>query len=323
MRLFFLLFISGWWLWGNSPTQALNISPAAQSTIISLDTLAVELWPDYDDPTMLLLFTGSLPATMSLPASVSLPLPEGAVIHAVARITDDNVMIDDIAYTTANGMITLETPDRGFRVEYYLPYTVAGFERTFALGLAFPFAINTMSVAVQQPAAATSFTLSPTPQTNLVGQDGLTYYRLADQPLAAGQTLNLSVRYTLPGNQLTVNAAAANTPPSATSPTQNSSTNLPLILAGIGGLILSGTLIWQGLKERKAANTHKKPPVRSRPMPKQNRPARTKRATPQAEPAPTPPTLPIGEIRFCHQCGREAQPEDRFCRQCGTQLKGR
>ena len=175
--------------------------------------------------------------------------------------------------------------------------------------------ISEVVVGVQQPAAATDFTVNPTAEYIITGQDGLTYHRLASIPLPAGEPLSLSLSYELTDDQLTVSTlqtedtsiAPATEEPAATAP----SSNLPLILAGVGGLIISGTLIWQGLRER--AKAQKQPAGRRLP-PRPNRPIITKSK---------PPVATAGAASFCHQCGREASADDRFCRQCGTPLKGR
>lgn len=294
----------------------------AQETSPDLNLLAIELWPDYDREEVLVLYTGTLAPEVELPAVVTLPLPEGADVHAVARISADNTMVDDITFEVVATGVTLTTPDNRFRVEYYLPHEAEGEERTFAAAWTFPFNIANITIDVQQPAAATNFTVTPAAPNVVTGQDGLTYHRSTTRPLEAGQPLNIQLNYTLPGNQLTQSMLQQNnsvtTPETTTTTTPTvtpASSNLPLILAGIGGLIISGTLIWQGLRERSQQQQKKKELVR-RHVPRSS-PALSKRRA-----APTAPTT--GEAaQFCHQCGRAAQPEDRFCRQCGTQLKGR
>lgn len=307
-QLLYLLPIFLIWF-GFTPIQAQNSSP-------NLAKLDVELWPDYDQTAVLVLWTGTVDATTSLPATVTLPLPPGADVHAVARISDDGQMIDDITFEVTEAEVTLTTPDRRFRIEYYLPYEQDGNQHTFTIAWAFPMRIAEVVVGVQQPAAATDFSLNPTAQDTVTGQDGLTYHRLASVPLSANEPLSLSFTYDLPDEQLTVStlqtgeSETTQTTEPATTETPTSS-NLPLILAGIGGLIISGTLIWQGLRERTKAQ---KQPAGRRLPPRPNRPIITKTK---------PPVAASGVVSFCHQCGREASADDRFCRQCGTAIKGR
>ncbi len=57
---------------------------AAQEPPTHLLSLAVELWPDYDRPAMLVLLTAELPPDVTLPATLTIPVPAEADIHAVA-----------------------------------------------------------------------------------------------------------------------------------------------------------------------------------------------------------------------------------------------
>ena len=97
----------------------------AQNPVHGIDSLDIEIWPDYDKTSVLVLLTGTLPGDTRFPASVTLPLPEAAQLNAVARIDskDGNMKDDIISSTDPPGTLTFTTPDLRFRVEYYLPYT--------------------------------------------------------------------------------------------------------------------------------------------------------------------------------------------------------
>jgi hypothetical protein len=58
----------------------------AQKPVSVIDSLDIEIWPDYDRASVLVLLTGTLPRDTQFPASVTLPLPETAQLNAVARI---------------------------------------------------------------------------------------------------------------------------------------------------------------------------------------------------------------------------------------------
>ena len=107
------------------------IPVTAQEEATQLDQMVVELWPDYDRPAMLVLLTGTLPATVALPATVNIPLPDDADIFAIARFTDEDVLVSDVESTAADGRLTLTTAGRTFRVEYYAPYTRDGSETAY------------------------------------------------------------------------------------------------------------------------------------------------------------------------------------------------
>jgi len=73
-----------------------------QSKVTAIDSLLIDLWPDYDRTSALVLLTGALPANTKLPATVTLPFPEKAQLNAVARIdSSDGVMKDDMLSSLA------------------------------------------------------------------------------------------------------------------------------------------------------------------------------------------------------------------------------
>ncbi|UCH21286.1 MAG: hypothetical protein JSU83_22770 [Deltaproteobacteria bacterium] len=88
----------------------------SQDKLTAIDSLVIDLWPDYDRNATLVLLTGALPAGTMLPATVTLPFPEKAQLHAVARIdSSDGVMKDDILFSLSPDKLTFTTPDLSFR----------------------------------------------------------------------------------------------------------------------------------------------------------------------------------------------------------------
>ena len=170
---------------------------AAQTTAGQLTTLAVELWPDYDRPAVLVLLTAELPAGTALPATVTIPLPGEADVNAVARFDDTGAMLSDVDYTTSAGQLTLTTPANRFRVEYYAPYEVAEEAYSFTFDWTADLDVAQMTVVVQQPLAATDMTITPTPTGTADRGDGLIYHTLAARPVGAGEPVTVRVAYTV------------------------------------------------------------------------------------------------------------------------------
>lgn len=273
----------------------------AQTPVTELETLTVDLWPDYDRPAMLVLLTGTLPADAPLPAEVTVPVPEGADLNAVARISDANVMTDDVEYTEGDGRVTFVTPDRRFRIEYYVPYDVEGTQHAYTFSWLAGLTVNELITFVQEPAAATNLVIDPDPISVAADRgDGLNYHTLPPQTVPAGQPYTVTVRYTMTEPQLST-ALLPDAPPAAETAVvdNNLLTNWPLWLAVVG-LVLAGVgLAWQFSTRRKTSRPRKPAPRRANRVP--------------AAETDTP--------RFCHNCGQAAEPGDRFCRSCGTQLK--
>jgi len=262
--------------------------------VTAVDTLSVEIWPDYDQASVLVLLTGELSSDTPLPATITVPLPPEARLNVVARISPDRFMADDIDFTEAAGAVTLTTPDPSFRVEYYYPYQTDGEQRDFTFTWTADFAINQLSVSIQQPLSADTLTTNPAATAITTSQlDGLIYHVLPVQTVPAGQSYRAAVSYHMASPLLTEarlqnqGGGEAAVPPT-TNPT--GSPNWALYLAAAGTALIGIAMFWQVVNHRR----------------KTRRPGRHRPAT---------------KASFCHNCGQRSQKGDQFCRQCGTPLK--
>jgi hypothetical protein len=272
-----------------------------------IQSLAIDLWPDFDQPSVLVLITGTVPANTPLPVTISIPLPANATVNAVARINAENAMIDDLNPEIGASMLTFSTPDPRFRVEYYIPYTAANNERSFTFTWLADVAVEQFELSVQQPSGAASLNVLPSANSVITGQqDGLTYHVLPVTTVLAGQPYEATVSYTMAIPQLTTElaqpAASNTTAVSPPSSTPQSATNWPLILGIVGGVFVVAALAWQ------FAGTSRKPTRPQKPAPR--KPVTT-------QPRPQPKTNP----RFCYECGQALHTNDKFCRECGTAVK--
>ncbi len=283
----------------------ISFSPLlAQESAPALESLYVAFWPDYDDPSVLVLMTGALPGDTVLPAEVTVPIPLQAEVNAVARIGVDGTMADT-EFEVAGDSLTLVTPDPRFRVEFYVPYEEDGDQRNFDYAWNADLDVEEFIAEIQQPLNAGELTTEPAAVT--VGtspNDGLTYHALPAQALPAGTPFDLSFSYDMDDPGLTAAAAA---PPASGSaaPVESSSAavanvNWLLLGAGVVILVLAIALTWL-VATRNGNSRH---PAKSR---RPRKPAPKERASNQA--------------RFCHNCGNEANKSDQFCRNCGTKLK--
>ena len=294
---------------------------AQAQTAVTLQSLEVELWPDYDNEAVLVLLTGTLPASTPLPATLTFPLPDGADFNVVARITPDNVMTDQgMTPQVGENQVTFTTSESRFRVEYYQPYIASNTQRAFTFSWQSDIAVEQMNVTIQQPIAATDVSVIPEPTSVSQGQDGLTYHVLPNQAVAAGDTYSVEVDYTMSVPQLTVSFSAPDDTDAGSElpfldavPVEGSGFDWPVLLIAFGVLILVVTAVWY-LLSRQSASTRRP----ARPKPQRPKPAR-KTAVNQA----ASPTASKAKANFCHQCGQPLTDGDKFCRNCGTAIKAK
>lgn len=263
----------------------------AQSDGSSLASVQVDLWPDYDQPSVLILVTAELPSDIQLPATIKMQLPdEAGNPSAVAYIAPDGGMFSvDYELNTDDGTwITINTPEPNVRVEYYMPYQRNGdsilFDYTWSAGIT----VDDLAIVFQEPAGATAVRADDRFLDLGVLDDGRHYRQWKVGPVSADDQLVATLGYTLPENVSLLD--------------DNYESPVPTTmtwLAGGGGLILGGIGGWFLARRRMPirSGVRKKKPVTN--------PNRSRRDKP---------------VAFCPQCGTPKQPKDVYCRQCGEKL---
>jgi hypothetical protein len=272
----------------------------AQNPISIIDSLDIEIWPDYDKPSVLVLLTGTLPGDTRLPATITLPLPKAARLNAVARINskDGNMKDDIFSSTDPPDTLTFITPDLRFRVEYYLPYTANQNQRSFDYTWLAAVSVNNFQLRVQRPTSASTLNTEPATANVVRRVDGFDYHTFPGRAVSAGQPFSLHVNYKMTTDQL---SAASLLPPITSKQTTalpdasstGSGINWALAAVVAGGLIIFATLIWQIASRRSSPHIRK------------------------------PVDLQVKKrlrAKFCGNCGEPIDIGDRFCRGCGLEL---
>ena len=272
----------------------------AQKPVSVIDSLSIDIWPDYDRASVLVLLTGTLPGDTQFPVSVTLPLPEVAQLNAVARIDskDGNMKDDIVSSTDPAGTLTFITSDLRFRVEYYLPYTVVKSQRSFNYTWLADITVNNFQLRVQRPTSASTLNTEPATANVVRDGDGFDYYIFPARAVPAGQPFPLNVDYKMTTAQLSATSlspqnTSIQTPAIPATPSTGSGINWALAAIVTGGLIIIVALIWQIGSRRPSPNIRK--PIDSRV-------ARQSRA------------------KFCRNCGEPIDEGDRFCNGCGSEL---
>ena len=272
----------------------------AQNEISVIDSLTIDLWPDYDRASVLVLLTGRLPDDTRFPATVTVPLPKNAQLNAVARIDGrDGIMKDDISSIPGpSDMLMFITPDLQFRVEYYIPYTTNGNQRLFDYSWLADIAVNNLQLKIQQPKAATSFVVKPAAIEIVTGGDGFTYHAFSPRGVLTGQSFSVHLEYEMKANQLSANTlppprAESQGPGEFSPPATGSRTGWAFLAIIVGGLIIVIGVVWQIASHRNQTDT---------PEPHSQKPRKQPRA------------------KFCRNCGEPVDKADKWCGQCGTNL---
>lgn len=277
-------------------------SLASAQTNISFSDLRVQLWPEYDQPSMLVIYDFDVAPGTPLPARVTLQIPQDGNVIAVAFYQNNapvNANFDGPSRQGDAQVITIivDTPNT-YHLEYYQPLTRTGNHRQFNYAWAGEYPVNQFSVRVQVPADSTSFTSTPALNSNR-DANGLAYYDSQPVNLPAGTSYTLSLQYDRTSDTLVSPSSGVqpSQPLDQNTPGRVSANNyLPYIIGGLGLLLVLGGLGYYLFSRRTTSSG----------------PRRRQRAQPADS-----GNSPI----YCHQCGERARPNDRFCRVCGTRLR--
>ncbi len=287
-----------------------SVNIAAAQTALDLADLEVDIWPEYDRPSVLIIYRITLAPEVSLPANVRLRIPAvSGEPNAVAAKQLDGALYSLAYDRQVNGEwayldFTATLPE--LQVEYYDPQIQQqGNERQYKFLWPGDFNVDSLSVQVQQPFDSYDLRTSPGLGSAVVGQDGLQYYNAEVGALDADQTFEISIEYVKDTNTLT--AESLQVQPSApvdvtTAGWQNQLVAaLPWGLGILGVVLIVGGGLWYWQSGRGGEQGEK--------------PRRRRKASSEQE------TLSDEEHSYCHQCGKRASGNDRFCRSCGTRLR--
>ena len=286
------------------PALALAQAGGAPKGNPRLASLNIEIWPEYDRPAALVILRGVIAEGVKLPAPVTLRLPAasgGATAVAFSTTADGNLLNLKHERATVGEFITVkfETPERFFHVEFYEPIATNVAARTYRYVWPGDYAVERVTVIVQEPASATEISVEPKLDGVSKGQDGL-QYRVADLgALEAGKSLPITLRYTKAGTRPTAEnlkpkvsetPAPAMAAPSAPAPVGAAASGglpdwaLPLAAFAIFGLLGAVLILWLWRRESRSA------------------------------------TPASSATRACAKCGAAQAPGNRFCAKCGAKL---
>ena len=286
---------------------------AFQSDGTSTPTLAifeVDIRPEFDDPSVLVIYHMVLSADTKLPAQITVHIPARAQKPSAVAWVDsaDGSLYELKNSTVLNGDwidVTMSTPAPEIQLEYYDPSLKKdGSVRSYQYQWDGGFEINELSINIEEPVGATDMVISPKLGSPQQGQNGVTYYYAKLGAVPLGTKFNIELQYTKSDDALSIEQLKVSSSGPLNENTSGRTTLnevMPKLLIVIGGLLIFGLFWWlQSVKN----HSPKKRPSELRHK------AVIKQILDEPETA-----------EHCHECGTKAQPGDQFCRVCGTRLR--
>ena len=287
----------------------ISISPAQAQDIPSFDTLTIDLWPEYDRPSVLVIYKAELSPEVILPAEVTLRIPVEAGAPVVVAVGPDaNSVADAVFETQVMGEwldVSFIATTPAIHFEYYDPRLIKdGVLRSFDFTWPGDYEVRTLVLQAQQPLGATNLTVSPLMGRMVQDQVGFTYNIMDVGQITQGETFDLGMSYEKESDALSVESLQIQ--PSATITPGSSnlfSLDQPWIwfLIALGVVLISGGGYWYWRTGHEEAQPQKR---------------RQRRSSGGGEDG-----VLEGKTVYCHQCGKRARPGDVFCRICGKRLR--
>jgi len=280
-------------------------SPAGAQGGIKLDTIRVELWSEYDQPSMLVINQFVVSQNTPLPADITWRFPKDGNLVAVAVEDNGGLFNKDFTPPVEQGnwqTITMTVDSYQLhRIEYYQPLIRDGNKREFKYQWFGDYYVKEFIVTILVPADSTDLITSPVLQDTAPVADGAAISgTLTRNELRMGNSFQFNLEYQRTSDALTAPSQAGEVQPSESvgedTPGRVSIANLPWIIGGFGLALIVIALFsyWRSTQSGEA-----KPQSRRR------------RQTEK----------PAAGEAYCHECGARANAGDRFCRTCGSRLR--
>ncbi|NIM50926.1 MAG: hypothetical protein GTN78_24320 [Gemmatimonadales bacterium] len=286
---------------------AVALDPAAASSspqdsaITRVASMEIDIWPEYDDPRVLLIYQGKLEPGVQVPRKFTFLIPRGAQIHMAGAIGDRGEHLHALFETRPLGETLTEvsyqlaTPN--FYMEFYYDPLTEGVAREFRYPVVSPHAVARLSVRVQRPLRAEAFRTSPAALDVVEDAKGFNYHRFIFENLPPNEERTVAVSYRKPDRTPSVSNAAAN------GPTGGSAMKNILIVSGILLVGVVGYGVFAGSRKGRVA------PVRT--------------SSPEAgrHESVSSPDASLAQRQYCTQCGSPVARTDKFCSGCGARAR--
>jgi len=305
--------------------------PSAQAAGFSATQMKVSVWPEYDDPRVLVINEADLDPSVKLPADVSFNTPKGAEIGMACEVDSSGghackayQLVDHGDYQTLT--YTVEAQRKVF-LEYYYVAFVAGtpgrsFDFTFRPG----FPAKSLNLEVQEPLRSTAFALDPIlPQTNTDAQ-GLTYHAQSYTDVSVDQPLDVKVSYTKTDNNPSVAKkdsvaeGGSSTSASAAGGQRNTAVFVVLGVLAFGGVLFGGYKKLRPATARSSRSGGRSAKAKDgNRQPAAQRGAVVKSQAGGSVGAKKRRSATDDGLKYCTNCGSQLRRQHRFCPECGSE----
>ncbi len=287
---------------------AFGTMPAAAQQSLEFDSVAVSIWPEFDNQDALVIYKLALSPKVSLPAQVELKIPSTvtrlwtiAVGDSFETVSDSGI---DSQFQTGESFstISLTAKSRFIQIEFYDTLKKSGSQRNYTYQWNGEGSVGTFLIEVRQPLQSTNFSATPSLGAPTIDSMGFETANATQFDLQTGQRVAYKFSYDRQTDEPSTAFLQVQQPDQPTTESQNTFTNiLPWLLGGLGVVFL-GVATYLYFTSGRA----------SRSIGSEGRRRHTSRSSAAATP---------GNPVHCPECGNRSVPGDKFCRTCGAKLR--
>lgn len=286
------------------------VVPAAAQSSVAFDRMEIEIWPEYDRAAALVIYRITLSADVALPAQLSLRIPKAAQSPYSLAWQDVDGSLYNLSYTDQiQGdwlVITFTTQAADFQLEYYDPrLTKDGTLRMYSYQWGGDYAVNDLTISVQQPRTAEPMEISPSLGAGSLQSDGLIYYSKDIGSVSAGTPFKIGFQYEKNDDKLSASNQPVQSADIATPAGVDLEGVLPWIIVAITAILFISAVMWYFLTRQHAVSNL----------------TQHRRRRGGGKKADAASTIVEEDGVHCHRCGKKAGSGDIFCRTCGTKLR--
>ncbi len=297
---------------------------------LSATQMKVSVWPEYDDPRVLVINQAELDPNVQLPADVTFNVPKGAEIGMACEVDSGGghsckpyQLVDMGDYQALTYEVEAQ---KTIFLEYYYDAFPAGTpERAFDFQYRPGFSVANTTIEVQEPLRSSGFTVDPPLPKTSKDSEGLSYHLQDYADLPMDEPLSVKVSYSKPDANPSVKpkddgAAPSGSPAAAGAGSNNTALFAVLATLAFGTLVIGG---YKVMRPAPASSGRRGGAARSSARPQSARPKPTRAAAPGPERARgggKPGKSSGGNVsdtKFCTSCGTGIRRADSFCPECG------
>ena len=275
-----------------------------------LESVNIELWSEYDQPSMLVIHEFTVSESTTLPAQVTLRFPPDAHLIAVAFNNGTRLVNAEFEGPKEHGdwqivIVTVRSRD-AYRIEYYQPLEEEGNKRKFSFQWFGDYSVKEFHLSALVPLDSTDIITSPVLSSTNRTSNGLYLTDVEGYgKLRMGEAYEFHLEYrresAIDTNATPVSEVQASDLVGPDTPGRASIDKLPWIIGGFGLALIAVILFLFSYWRSMQADAKSLASVAGSKLTRRRRNEN-------------------GEI-YCHECGTRAKTGDRFCRICGSKLR--